>query len=81
MEKVLDIFQRMRKKRIDLFLKELERSKEVNEEELLAEMSVKYGVRSRTGREYLDDLEAIGKIRRYGGKIFYVEDTTENEQV
>ena len=81
MEKVLDIFQRMRKKRIDLFLKELERMKEVNEEEFLAEMSVKYGVRSRTGREYVDDLEAIGGIRRYEGKIFYVEYPTENEQV
>lgn len=77
--KILDIFQRKRKARINLFLKELEKRKEAEEEKFLAEMSCEYGVRPRTGREYLDDLEAIGKIRRDGNKIFYVEDTTERE--
>lgn len=76
----IDDFQRMRRERMDLFLKELERRREADWRTFLARMEVKYGVKFKTGKECLVDLEAIGKVRFDEDMIIYIEDKKKNNQ-
>jgi hypothetical protein len=68
----LDIFQKMRRTRIRLFEAELRRREKVNREQFLAEMDILYGIRPKTGREYLETLERNHRIEIQGNVIVWI---------
>ena len=77
-EESLDRFQVLRRERIKLFRDKLMRGKEVYLRSFLASMSIYYGIRTQTGREYLKDLEAIGEIEIKNGRIKWIESISLN---
>ena len=68
-EESLDKFQIMRRERIKWVAEKLKEIKEVDLEVFLALLSFEQGVRPKTGREYLRDLEILGKIEIKDGRI------------
>ena len=73
-EEVLDKFQVMRRERIRLIANELKEKRVVDLNFFLGKISVGYGVRRKTGMEYLEDLEASGKIKIVNDKISWIKD-------
>ena len=68
----LDIFQKWRRLRIRLFEAELKNKGKVNREEFLAQMDIQYGIRPKTGREYLETLKNTERIKIQGNEIEWV---------
>jgi len=59
----LDRLQEMRKRRIDEIAKMIKEAGSVKLREFAAKISYEYGIRRQTLMEYLEDLEALGKVK------------------
>lgn len=68
-EEYLDLWQRMRQKRIASIMNLLKSQKEVDEDQFLGLMSTEYGIRRQTLVEYLKGLQDYGVIEIHDGKI------------
>ena len=68
-EDVLDLWQIKRRDRLAFIMQELESKKEVDMDEFLGLMGIKYGIRRQTSKEYLKDWLDYGVIEISDGKI------------
>jgi len=68
-EDVLDLWQIKRRGRLAFIMQELESKKEVDMDEFLGLMGIKYGIRRQTSKEYLKDWLDYGVIEISDGKI------------
>jgi len=68
-EDFLDLWQIKRRDRLAFIIQELESKKEVDMDEFLGLMGIKYGIRRQTSKEYLKDWLDYGVIEISDGKI------------
>lgn len=69
----LDRFQKMKLKRMNILLREIESSGEIAVTEFLGYIAVRYGIRRTTGLEYLDDWVDSGYISISNDVIKFVK--------
>lgn len=79
MEEYLDRFQKMKRARIELTRKELEKKAEVKEKWFIADMARRFGFRKATLYDYMETLETLRLIEREDGVIRYVRDNPEQD--
>jgi hypothetical protein len=68
----LDRFQQMKQERMRCLLEELEQNGETNLNEFLSRISIDYGIRRNTGKEYIQDWLDAGCISIQGNKIKFL---------
>lgn len=68
----IDRFQQMKQERMRYLLEELEQNGETNLNEFLSHISIDYGIRRATGKEYLQDWIDAGCISIQGNKIKFL---------
>lgn len=76
-EEYLDLWQKMRQKRIAFIMNLLKSQKEADESQFLGMISTEYGIRRHTLKEYLKDLQDCGAIEIKDGKIQWVKEESE----
>ena len=68
----LDRFQQMKQERMKYLLEKLEQNGETNLNEFLSHISIDYGIRRNTGKEYIQDWLDAGCITIQGDKIKFL---------
>ena len=80
-DSILDPLQEKRKRRLDAVINLLRKEREIGINRFCGQISILYGIRRETLKEYLKDLEDFGLVEITEGTIRWLGDEPEEEEL